>query len=139
MYDIYSHVEALSSPKLSESEFVNLYREHAEDIYRYEARLLTDCHELFNKLRDNGVSVAVASSSPADWIEMVLRRFDLCDNIDEVVSADGVGIEGKPVSDIYRYTANRLDVAPQECVAIEDSESGIRAARGRTSTVSASA
>jgi HAD superfamily hydrolase (TIGR01509 family) len=129
MHDIYAHVAEISSPKISEPEFVNRYCEHAEDIYRNEVQLLPRCHELFDELRDNGVAVAIASSSPQNWIEIVLQRFDLSDLIDEVVSANRIDIEGKPSPDIYRYAADSLGVVPQECVAIEDSKSGIQAAQ----------
>jgi beta-phosphoglucomutase-like phosphatase (HAD superfamily) len=36
---------------------------------------------------------------------------------------------GKPAPDVYLETARRLNVAPARCAAVEDSASGIRAAR----------
>src|SRR5204863_7536835 len=44
-----------------------------------------------------------------------------------VFSADMV-TRGKPHPDIFLYAANRLGVNPSECLVIEDSAGGIRAA-----------
>jgi beta-phosphoglucomutase-like phosphatase (HAD superfamily) len=43
------------------------------------------------------------------------------------VSSEEVG-RGKPAPDVYLEAARRLDVAPEGCLAIEDSENGIRSA-----------
>ena len=44
------------------------------------------------------------------------------------VSSEEVG-RGKPAPDVYLEAARRLDVAPAQCAAVEDSASGIRSAR----------
>ena len=47
---------------------------------------------------------------------------------DEIAAGDVVGAK-KPAPDIYHYVLGRLRHEPEECVAFEDSENGLRAAR----------
>jgi HAD superfamily hydrolase (TIGR01509 family) len=70
--------------------------------------------------------VALASGSPPEMIRRVLDRFGW--RFDAVCSADEVA-RGKPAPDVFLLAARRLGVAPHECVAIEDSSNGIRAAK----------
>jgi HAD superfamily hydrolase (TIGR01509 family) len=71
--------------------------------------------------------LAVASSSPLALIPVALRLAGLADQFQVVVSSDEVE-HGKPAPDVYLLAADRLSVAPGDCLAIEDSSNGIRAA-----------
>lgn len=70
--------------------------------------------------------VALASGSPPEMIRRVLGRFGW--RFDAVCSADEVA-RGKPAPDVFLLAARKLGVAPHECIAIEDSANGIRAAK----------
>lgn len=72
--------------------------------------------------------LAVASSAHPDVIEAALRSLGIAGAFRAVVSADEVGA-GKPAPDVYLEAARRLDVPPARCFVIEDSPSGVRAAR----------
>ena len=82
---------------------------------------------LVRALAERGVALAVASSSPRRWIEVVLAALGLSDFFPVVVAGEDV-VNGKPHPDIYLLAASQLQVAPTECVAIEDSPAGARAA-----------
>jgi len=77
--------------------------------------------------------VAVATSTNADWAAFTLDRAGLAGRVDVIVTGDQIA-RGKPAPDIYLEAARRIGVAPRECVALEDSEAGIRsiAAAGMT-------
>jgi len=70
--------------------------------------------------------VALASGSSPRVIRGVLDRFGW--RFDATCSADEVA-RGKPSPDVFLLAAQRLGVAPSECVAIEDSANGLLAAR----------
>jgi HAD superfamily hydrolase (TIGR01509 family) len=72
--------------------------------------------------------VAIASSSNPELIEVVLATAKLDDVVRVVVSSQEVS-HGKPAPDVYLEAARRLAVAPVDCVAVEDSENGIRSAK----------
>lgn len=92
-----------------------------------------DCAEGFldlaRELKHRGIKTAIASSSPAHWIKMVVDRFALSPLLDTIVSADDVGGRTKPNPDIYLEAAARLQVPTVECLAIEDSSIGMLAAK----------
>ncbi len=72
--------------------------------------------------------LAVASSSYLENIKRNLECLDLLDKFDELVSGTQVK-NPKPSPDIFLEAAKRLGVKPCECVVIEDSENGVKAAK----------
>jgi HAD superfamily hydrolase (TIGR01509 family) len=72
--------------------------------------------------------VAIASSSNPELIEVVLATAKLDEVVRLVVSSQEVA-RGKPAPDVYLEAARRLGVGPADCVAVEDSENGIRSAK----------
>ena len=71
--------------------------------------------------------LGLASSSNRPLIDLVLLRAGLSSLFEATVSSEEVD-RGKPAPDVFLEAAGRLAVAPGRCVAIEDSENGIRAA-----------
>lgn len=58
---------------------------------------------------------------------LVVEQAGLVEAFSAVVSAEEVA-RGKPAPDVYLEAAMRLAVAPNECVAVEDSSNGLRSA-----------
>ena len=79
------------------------------------------------QLAEQGLGLALASSSNRELIDAVLRHLDLTASFDVTVSSEEVP-RGKPAPDVYLEAARRLGVEPARCAAVEDSASGIRAA-----------
>lgn len=71
--------------------------------------------------------VAVASNSTAAVLDRKIRALGLGDVITTWVSSDDVP-RGKPAPDIYQEAVRRLDVEPEQALAIEDSPAGSTAA-----------
>ena len=72
--------------------------------------------------------LGLASSSNRPLIDTVLERSGLAPLFRATVSSEEVE-RGKPAPDVYVECARRLGVEPTACAAIEDSHSGIRAAK----------
>ena len=96
---------------------------------RYETDLpvVPGAVEAVRRLAEEGLPLAVASSSNRELIDAVLRRLALDAVFEVSVSSEEVA-RGKPAPDVYLETARRLGVDPNRCLAVEDSASGIRAA-----------
>jgi HAD superfamily hydrolase (TIGR01509 family) len=72
---------------------------------------------------------AVASSSTREGLERKLRQVGLWDHFaPHVYSADHV-THAKPAPDLFLHAAAALDIAPADCLVIEDSVNGVLAAR----------
>jgi HAD superfamily hydrolase (TIGR01509 family) len=125
--EVYDDLVAEYDVAVSRAAFERLFEAAGERIYGEQARLLTGAHDLLAALRERDVPLALTTSSPHDWLSLVDDRFDLLAHFDAVVSADDVD-RGKPAPDIYERGAAELDVAPDRCVAVEDSTSGVQAA-----------
>ncbi|HLZ62864.1 MAG TPA: HAD family hydrolase [Ktedonosporobacter sp.] len=113
----------------SREQFLAQYQEMANEIYGKKVALLPGVEDLLTKLRQHHIPVALASSSPRSWINIVLRRFNLRASFQAVVSADDLNGEGKPSPAIYLFTASSLGVPPTQCIAIEDSKNGVLSAK----------
>ncbi len=84
--------------------------------------------ELLGKLKKNKISMAVASSSGQEIIDVILKSNGLDKYFKYMVSSELVG-GSKPEPDIFLHTAKLLGVKSEECIVIEDSTNGIRAAK----------
>lgn len=84
--------------------------------------------ELIADLRERGLRLALASSSRRSWIEAALKSLRLDGSFEVVVSGDCVS-RSKPDPEIFLLAAQRLEVEPRRCLAIEDSPAGVLAAR----------
>jgi HAD superfamily hydrolase (TIGR01509 family) len=74
------------------------------------------------------VPLGLASNSPRRLIDTALASAGLIDAFGAIVSSDDV-VHAKPAPDIYLETCRRLGVAPSDALALEDSASGIAAAK----------
>lgn len=83
--------------------------------------------ELVERLRGR-LPLALASNSPNRLVEAALRAADLTAAFDAVVTSDDVA-NPKPAPDVYLEACRRLGVAPEDALALEDSPSGIAAAK----------
>jgi HAD superfamily hydrolase (TIGR01509 family) len=84
--------------------------------------------ELITTLRKRRVPYGLASSSWPGWIDALLGGIGLQDAFEHRVSATMVE-NGKPAPDIYLLAGKRIGVAPERCIAIEDTRTGLIAAR----------
>lgn len=74
-----------------------------------------------------GIPAAIASASPMSLIEVVVERIGLRPLLTLWHSAT-LEARNKPAPDVYIGTARKLNVSPTDCVAFEDSGSGLVAA-----------
>jgi len=84
--------------------------------------------ELVTELRERRVPLGLASNSPRFLVDDALRTAGLADAFDAIVTADDVA-RPKPAPDIYLLACERLGVAPRDALALEDSVSGVAAAK----------
>jgi beta-phosphoglucomutase-like phosphatase (HAD superfamily) len=75
-----------------------------------------------------GLRLALGSSSPMPLIRAVLSLGGLADRFEAVLSAEDEE-HGKPDPAVYRSAARALGVAPERCLAVEDSINGVRSAK----------
>ncbi|MBE9638581.1 HAD family hydrolase [Salipiger mangrovisoli] len=98
---------------------------------RYEAglHLIPGVRALLCQLRDAGIPMAIGTGGSLRRLATTLRVADLAPFFERRgFSADQVA-RGKPAPDLFLLAAERLGVAPEHCVVVEDSPHGVAAAR----------
>ena len=83
--------------------------------------------ELHREISRRGLPWAVATSSPREHAQVILRQLGWAEDCQAIAAGDEVA-HGKPAPDIYLLAAERLGVAPEHCLALEDSVPGCQAA-----------
>jgi beta-phosphoglucomutase family hydrolase len=83
---------------------------------------------LLNAVRKGNFKVGLASSAPKENIDLVLSELNLTGIFDCIVFGQEVS-ESKPSPQIYLLSAKKLKVTPNDCVVIEDSPLGVKAAK----------
>ena len=103
------------------------------DLVEQEGRLLPGALRSIDLTSERG-PVALASSTPLPLIYRCLDHFNLRDRFQVVHSAESEPY-GKPHPGVFLSAASSLEVAPMDCLVIEDSAAGVLAAKAGSMTV----
>lgn len=108
------------------------YEQEKEGLYRELSRgrlaPMKGLHQLIERLKEDGVATALATSAPRLNVEHTLAELDLTDAFPIIVRGDEVA-RGKPAPDVFFEAARRLGVDPADCLVFEDAPAGIEAAQ----------
>jgi HAD superfamily hydrolase (TIGR01509 family) len=121
----YMH-EALAVP-LSPAEIERAVVGRLIARYRAAPPFIPGAPEAVRALADQGVPLAVASSSTRELIAAVLEQAGIAGAFRATVSSEEVA-RGKPAPDVYLEALRRLGAPAGEALAVEDSGPGIRSA-----------
>jgi len=108
---------------------IEMAEEAMRDIFN-EAELapIDGVRELLQGLNEMGLYCGVASASPLELVQLVLRRTGLAKYFSGITSVEEVA-QSKPAPDIYLAAAAKVGLRPAQCIAIEDSPAGILSAK----------
>jgi len=80
------------------------------------------------ELRRRGHRMAVASQSPLARVQLSLQVAGFGGSFGEHIYVTSMVARPKPAPDIYLLAAERLGAAPRDCIVVEDSPAGAKAA-----------
>ena len=118
---------------------VTVARLHADKTARYVASvesgaiaLRPGVSRLLHEARAGGLRLAVATTTTPANVSALLRTTlgAGADGLFECIGAGDMVAAKKPAPDIYRFVLDRMGLAPDRCIAIEDTPNGLQAARG---------
>jgi HAD superfamily hydrolase (TIGR01509 family) len=127
---MWNYILARHSLKLSKKEILAL------DVSVRSEFLLAPNHPRVNSglelllqhLKNAGLLLAVASSTVAGIMKPLLIELDLLKYFNHIAAGDQVE-HAKPAPDVFLLASHLLKVSPAQCLAIEDSPNGIKAAK----------
>ncbi len=118
--DKYSDAEVVAAADRKEA----LYRE----IIRADFPAIDGAAELIDALADADFLLGVGSSGPPENVALTME----CLGCDKKIAARVTGVDverGKPDPQVFQLAAERLGVAPHQCVVVEDATVGVAAAK----------
>lgn len=94
--------------------------------------LRTGVARLLAEARAAGIRLAIATTTTPENVTALLQHSSVPQMLDwfEVIAAGDVVPAKKPAPDIYHYALQKMRLTPQDCLAFEDSENGLRSAAG---------
>lgn len=115
-------------PSMSMEEFMPIFMEEAnKELLDYKDVVFPYVHYIIPRLHEMGLKIAIASSSDLNHINQTIQAARLSEYVD--VRTSGFDFEhSKPNPEIYLATLDKLGVAADEAIAVEDSTYGIVAA-----------
>lgn len=113
---------------LLEPDMVALAQRASYGALLEETQPIAPVVEFARALRARGCPLAVGSGSRRDAVVGALARVGILDWFPVIVTPEDVS-HGKPSPETFLLAAERLGVAPSECLVIEDGEMGFEAAR----------
>jgi HAD superfamily hydrolase (TIGR01509 family) len=119
-FDLEQEVAALVATK---RQLFNDAFDNKEDLY-----LLDGVEELIKELHGKGMQLVLASSSAHVTIQRIFNRFKLHQYFSHIVSGEDFP-KSKPHPAIFLKAAELAQTAVSECIVIEDSTNGIKAAK----------
>lgn len=102
------------------------YRQKIEELG--ELSLSAHLSEFLSKLQEQEIAVGLVTGAPKSEVEYILAKLDLTQYFDIIVTGDDLSAS-KPEPAPYLLAAERLNLQPSECLAIEDNPVGIEAAK----------
>jgi len=91
-------------------------------------KVLPGIIDLLEQAKREGMTLAIASSSPRNWVEPLLEKHGLLKYFKVVVTLDDVE-HVKPAPDLFLTALKRTGTDPRNAIAIEDSPNGCIAAK----------
>ena len=121
---------------VSTEEMMRRRAEIAIEFFANRVGLFPSAKQALEALRQMNLRLAVATSSISASARPFLERHKLTPFFDVIVTGDEIE-RGKPHPDIYMRAAEKLGLAPDACLVIEDALSGIAAAKAAQMRVAA--
>jgi HAD superfamily hydrolase (TIGR01509 family) len=110
--------------------------EIATEFFANKIGLFPHVKEVLEELGDMKLRLAIATSSVSASARPFLDRHQLTQFFEVIITGDEIE-RGKPAPDVYLRTAEKLCITSAECLVIEDSLSGIAAAKAANMRVAA--
>jgi mannitol-1-/sugar-/sorbitol-6-/2-deoxyglucose-6-phosphatase len=131
--EFYKNAFHISAPV---AELMRRRGEIASEFFAKNVGLFPSAKTTLEQLREMKLRLAVATSSVSASARPFLERTGIRSFFEVIVTGDEVQ-RGKPDPDIYLRTVDKLGIAPEACLVIEDALAGVAAAKGANMRVAA--
>lgn len=122
---IFEYIEKRIHKKLPTS-FEKDYRARTFELFKTELKPIKGIAEVLDRI---SIPIGVASSGPVEKIKLNLKTTGLLEKFKgNIFSSYDIG-SWKPHPEIFEYAAKKMGFLPSDCLVVEDSMAGLRAAQ----------
>ena len=115
--------------EFSETDFLEAQQSNYIQLFKEDSlNLFDDTILLLKELKAKGFLIGLTTSSDTNTTELFIKRGNLNNIFDAIVTSDECN-KKKPDPFPYLLTAQKLNVNPEACVVIEDSDTGLNSAK----------
>lgn len=104
------------------------WHEMAFNHYANNVKLKPGAKKFLEYLKSHQIKIALATSNSVPLLEACLKSNEIYDYFDSITTTDEV-CNGKDCPDVYLLTAEKLGVAPKNCLVFEDILPAVKAAK----------
>lgn len=128
-FDPAKNLSLLTQGRLDPVSLKARYRLEADAIIHANP-IMPGIMDMIGSAKENGLKVAIGSSSPHSWVDTHAQRLDIYHHFDHIICQDDVAPgRTKPHPDIYLKALETLQVDKTEAVVFEDSPNGVLASK----------
>ena len=120
-------IEQYSSEELDKEDILNEFLNEAR-IFLLKEKVLPGIMDYLHEASINDIKLAIASSSNAEWVRSNLKRLNIIEYFDSIVTSDDVSYL-KPKPDLFLCALANLGLSKHQVIVIEDSLNGVEAAK----------
>ena len=110
----------------SVEELMDIWVQMAIDKYQHEVPVKPGLMRFLMEMKARGIRMGIATSNARILLDAVADAHGFYDYMDGVLTANEVK-RGKPAPDVFLAVADKIGVAPADCLVFEDIPQGIRA------------
>ncbi|MDQ3098948.1 MAG: hexitol phosphatase HxpB [bacterium] len=114
--------------KLSKKEVESIIVKNVIELVKEKGVSRDGVNEIIELFSKANLPMSIASSSQTEIINAVMEKLQIADRMKVVYSAEHESY-GKPHPGVYITTAGKLEIFPENCLALEDSPNGVLAAK----------
>jgi len=111
-------------------------RDIAQTFYAQHIPVFAATKGVLSNLQTRGLPIGLATSSISELVIPFLERHDIKQFFTQITTGEEV-VNGKPAPDIYLRAAEKLGIAPENCLVVEDALAGIEAGKAANMKVAA--
>jgi HAD superfamily hydrolase (TIGR01509 family) len=126
-FDPHTHLEQLTKQSLDRDQVWISRRSAYLEILAGQP-ILPGVVDYLDEARRLGLHLAIASSSPENWVYGHLTRLGLFDRFEVIKTSNDVS-KTKPDPELFQAVLNELGMKPKEAIVFEDSPNGVQGAK----------
>lgn len=125
--DIYHWLKQKFTLRVTKDLYDKKIDEVAVEVYK-KSSIITGFLPFLSEVQKYTQLIAIGTSSNKNWIVDALKTYNLDKEFSTIVTAQDVALgKSKPDPAIYLEAAKQLQIAPSECIVLEDSKNGVQA------------